>query len=76
MYEDCIQWKQTTDLTVLFPTMVGSIDGAMNVSDDVWMWMHQKYERGQIVQKLYSIEANKLTYLAVPSDGRLNQQSN
>ena len=44
----------------------------VNVSDEVWMWVHQKYGMSQITKKLYSTETNKCTYLDVPGDDWLN----
>ena len=43
----------------------------INVSDEVWMWEHQKYGMSQIMQKLYSVKKNWY-YLAVTDDGRFN----
>ena len=48
----------------------------MNVSDELWMWLHQKYKMSRIVRKLYSIKTNNCSYLAVPNSGRLNQWNN
>ena len=75
-YEKFTQWKQTTALTFLFPTMVNLINKTMNVSDVVWMLVHQKYGMSQIVQIMYSVETNNLFYLTVPGDGRFNWQNN
>ena len=44
--------------------------------DEVWMWVHPKYEMIQIVQKLYKTKTNNLSYLAVPDDDQLNQWNN
>ena len=40
----------------------------------VWMWMHQRYGRNQIVRKLYPVKTNNCYPLAVPEDDRSNQQ--
>ena len=56
--------------------MVDWIDETMNVSDEVWMWVHRKYGMSQIVRKFNSVETNKYTYLAVTNDGWLNWQKN
>ena len=36
---------------------------------EVRMWVHQKYEMIWIVRKLYSVNSNDCTYLAVHDDG-------
>ena len=43
--------KEKNSLTLLFPTMVNWIIETMNLSDEVWMWVHQKYGMGRIVKK-------------------------
>ena len=48
----------------------------MNVSDEVWMWVHQKYGMSVIKRKLYSIETNNWSYLSVTDNGQLNRQNN
>ena len=45
----------------------------MNVSDEVWMWLYQKYGMIQIVQKFYSIKTNSCSYLAITYDVWLNK---
>ena len=46
----------------------------IDVSDEVWMWVHQKYGMSRIVKIFYSFETNNCSYLAVPDNGQLNQQ--
>ena len=48
----------------------------IDVNDEVWMWMHQKYVTTQIVQKFYWVKTNNCPYLAVTGDILLNQQNN
>ena len=48
----------------------------MDVSDEVWMWVNQKYGTIRIVQKIYSFKTNTFSYLAVPNNDQLNQQNN
>ena len=63
-------------LTSLFTTMINWIIKTENVSDEVWMWVHQKYGIIGILQKLYSIETKKCSYIAFPDYGILNRQNN
>ena len=49
---------------------------SIDVSDEVWLWAHQKYGMIQIIQKLYSFETNNWYYLDVPDDGQTNQRNN
>ena len=74
-YKNSIQWKQTISLTSLFPAMLYWIDRTTNVSDVLWMWLHQKYEMNQIIFKIYLAETNNCSYLAVTDDGKLNKQN-
>ena len=48
----------------------------MDISDEVWMWVHKKYGMGQSVWKLYSFKTNNCSCLAVPNNCWLNQQNN
>ena len=56
--------------------MVDLIDEKLNVRNEVWIWVHQKYGMSRIIQKLHSVETKKITYVAVPEDGRLNWKNN
>ena len=47
----------------------------MDVSDEVWMWVHQKYEISRIIQTIYAFKANNWSHLAVPDILGLNQQN-
>ena len=47
-----------------------------NMSDEVWMWLHQTYGMSQIIRNFHLIETNNCSYLSVPGNGRLNQQNN
>ena len=71
-----IQSKQTTTLTFLLPNMFYLIDETMNVSDKVWMWVHQKYVISWIIRNLYWGGKNNCTYLDVTNDLWFNQQKN
>ena len=48
----------------------------MNINDEVWMWVHQKYGMSRIVQKFYSLKTNNWSYLTVPGNVQLNRQNN
>ena len=48
----------------------------IDVSDEVWMWMHQKYGLIWSVQKLYFFETNNWSYLSVNGNDQFNQQKN
>ena len=48
----------------------------IDASDEVWIWVHQKYGMSQIVRKLYSFETNNCSYLYVPVDDQLNRRNN
>ena len=71
----CIQSKQKTALTFLFPMMFDWIDKKMNVIDEVWMWVYWKYGMSQIVQTLYSVKTNICTHISVSDEGQLNEQN-
>ena len=58
----------------MLPTIFNSIDKAMNDSDEIRRWVHQKYGMSLILRRLYSVK--KSTYLAVTDDIQLNQQNN
>ena len=45
-------------------------------SDEVWMWVHQKYGMGLILQNFYPFETKTISYLAVPYNDQLNQFNN
>ena len=42
--------KKKTALTLLLPIMFDWIDNAMNDSDEVWRYVHQRYVMSQIIQ--------------------------
>ena len=46
----------------------------MQMSDELWMWLHHKYEMDWMVWKLYPIE-KKCSHLAVTGNGWLNRQN-
>ena len=71
-YVNCIHLKQITTTTFLLQTMCNRIDKTMNTSDEVWMWVYQKYGMSQIIWKLYSVKTKNFFYIAVTKDGRLN----
>ena len=48
----------------------------MDVIDEVWVWVHQKYGIGLIVWKFYSFKTNRLSYLYDPDDDQFHQQNN
>ena len=48
----------------------------IDVSYEVWMWVHQKYWMSQLVCKFYPLKTNNWSYLAVNDYGRLDQQKN
>ena len=48
----------------------------IDVSDEVWMWVHWKYGMSGIVQKMHSFETNNWSYLTVPDNNQLNRWSN
>ena len=52
-------------LTSLLTTIFYWINETMNVSNEVWMWVHWKYVMSQIIKKLYQFGTNNWTYLAV-----------
>ena len=58
-YESCIQSKQSTDITLLFSTMFNWIDKKMDVSDEIWMSVYQKYGISQIVQTFIQSKPKK-----------------
>ena len=60
----------------MFPTTVGWIEKTMNVSDEVWIWVHWKYGMSEIIWKFYSIDTINCSYLDVPNYGRSNQRKN
>ena len=68
--------KKTNELTSLLLTMFDWINEAINVSDEVWIWVHQKCWMSQIVRKLHEVKTNKCIYITVINDGRLNQWNN
>ena len=47
-----------------------------DISDVVWMWVHQKCGMIQNICKLYSLKTNNLSYLYVPNNDWLKQRSN
>ena len=48
----------------------------IDVIDEVWMWVNQKYVISRIVWKMYSFEINNCFYLADTDDGQLNWRKN
>ena len=56
--------------------MIKSTMQKIDVSDEVWIWVHQKYENSLIVGKFYSFETNNIYYLAITEDDQWYQQSN
>ena len=48
----------------------------MNVSDEVWMWLHWKYGMIIIIQKLYQIKTDTCSYLDIINDVILNSWNN
>ena len=47
----------------------------IDVSDEVWMWVHWKYIIVRILWNFYSVKTNRCSYLDVPENGLLNRQS-
>ena len=64
--------KQTTSITSLIPKMVDWIDKTMNVSDAWLILVHRKYGTSRILQRMYPVEINNWSYLAVTDSGRFN----
>ena len=56
--------------------MIKSTMQKIDVSDEVWIWVHQKYENSLIVGTFYSFETNNIYYLAITKDDQWYQQSN
>ena len=56
--------------------MIKSTMQKIDVSDEVWIWVHQKYENSLIVGTFYSFETNNIYYLAITEDDQWYQQSN
>ena len=50
-----IQSGGETALTLLLQIMFYWVENKMNESDEVWRWVHQKYEMSWIIQKFNSI---------------------
>ena len=59
-YENYIHSKQITGIDSLFPEMVDWIDETMNVSDELWMWVHKNYGMISIIQTLHSTKGLNL----------------
>ena len=63
-YKNCIQSKETTAPTLLFPILADLIDETIIVSDEVWMWVHQKYGMSRILKNcIWLKETTALTLL-------------
>ena len=46
------------------------------MSDEVLMWVNQKYGMSQIMQQFYSFEINNCSYLTVNNDDQPNLLNN
>ena len=46
----------------------------IDVSNEVWMWVHKKYWTSIILQKLYSFNIKNWFHLAVPDNDWFNRQ--
>ena len=68
--------RDTDTSQSIFVTDKVWIDKTMNVSNEVWTWVHQKYGMIPIIKALYSIETNNKIYLTVTNDGQLNWKNN
>ena len=63
LYKNCINTEQTTTLTLLLLTMFDWINKKINVSDEVWRRVHQKYGMSQIVR---TFELNRNQKMQLP----------
>ena len=48
----------------------------IDVSDEVWTWVHQKYIMNEIVQNFYAFKINDWFYLAITDSNILNYPKN
>ena len=62
LYINCIQSKQKIALTLMLTSMFYWIAETMEVSDEVWMWVHWKLVTSPIVQR-FVLSWNKKLHL-------------